>query len=159
MVVSFPSLIPNSKLEQSSHFLLCVCPLLLSTQTCPQPGPGLCTQEIVSGFWFVIEWFPSPSPPRSCSMYTRLLIELFLPFCQCPGEILIVFLQPCSLFDYESIVWVTRSMSQSAAAAGKSCFPYFPLNASMVPGPYYCACRISLDREVAAQWPSIFLCF
>lgn len=56
------------------------------------------------------------------------------------------FFQPCSLFDYESIVCVTRSMSQSAAAAGKCHFSYFFLNASMALSPYL-LCLENFSRQ------------
>lgn len=79
-------------------------------------------------------------------MYTLLLIEQFpllLPELWGDTD---CFFQPCSPFDYESIVCVTRSMSQSAVAAGKCYFPYFFLNASMALSPYL-LCLENFSRQ------------
>lgn len=102
--------------------------------------------------WFVIEqssftlWF--------FYLYLILLIEQFPSLLsECWGDA-DYFFQPFFFFGYESIFCIPWSMSQSAASR-KCCFPCFLLNADAILG-LYCTLRLSVDKEVSAQLPSVF---
>ena len=74
--------------------------------------------------------------------------------CVSTGEMLIIFSNLSFSFDDESKFSVTWSISHSAAAR-KGCFPCLLFNAATVLYPCWTP-RLSLDKEVAAQLPSVF---